>query len=165
MRKLTNKTHTRRVGESLAVMAVLAVSLSLVAAPAGAVDFGLRGGLYTDRSDPFAGVELLAQLGHSRWYLNPNAEYVFVDNGDLVTLNADIHYDFVVGEAFYLWGGGGVAVIFRDRPRRDNETDVGANLIGGIGFKPRGSSIRPYIQGKVIFADESEGVIAFGIRF
>jgi len=144
MRTPRNATFTRRARRSVIALALLAVCPLFLAAPAAGVDFGLRGGVYTDQSDPFAGVELLAQIGSSRWYFNPNAEYVFVEYGDLVTANA---------------------LIFRDRPPRRDDTDAGVNLLAGVGFKPRGSSVRPYIQGKLILADETEGVIAFGIRF
>lgn len=165
MRTPRNATFTRRARRSVIALALLAVCPLFLAAPAAGVDFGLRGGVYTDQSDPFAGVELLAQIGSSRWYFNPNAEYVFVEYGDLVTANADVHYDFVVGEPVYIWAGAGLALIFRDRPPRRDDTDAGVNLLAGVGFKPRGSSVRPYIQGKLILADETEGVIAFGIRF
>lgn len=151
----------------LVMTALLALGLLAPATPATAdgFDFGLRGGVYTDPSDAFVGLELLTRIGQSRWFFNPNGEFVFVENGDLVTVNADVHYDFRVDEPVYVWAGGGLALIFRDRPRRDGETDAGVNLLAGVGFKPRDTRIRPYVQGKLILSDETEGVIAFGIRF
>lgn len=143
----------------------LALLFSAVPAAAEGFDFGLRGGVYTDESDAFVGVELLTRLGRSPWFFNPNFEYVFVDNGDLSTLSFDFHYDFRVQGPVYLWAGGGPALVFRQPDRRDNETDGAFNLLAGIGFKLRGSAIRPYIQGKVILSDETESAIAFGVRF
>lgn len=152
---------------SITVLALTASILLLVPQPAeGQVDFGVRGGIYGD--DAFVGAELLFPLQGS-WYLNPNVEWVFVDNGDLFSVNGDVHYDFETGGNYYAWGGGGLALLFRDfdRPRfrdDDSETDVGVNLLGGLGFNP-GGALRPYVQGKITLADDTEGSIAFGVRF
>lgn len=131
-------------------------------------DLGIRGGIYTEDTDPFVGVELLTRVGDSSWFFNPNFEAVFVDNGDLYTLNGDFHYDFEPSGSIDLWAGGGPALIFRDFDRRgrgdDSETDVGLNLLAGIGFNPS-ARIRPYIQGKLILSDDNEAAVAFGVRF
>lgn len=151
---------------------MLAAGLAfLIAAPASAQwDFGVRGGLYTEDSDPFLGVELLTRMGDSSWYFNPNVEAVFVDNGDLFTVNGDFHYDFEPAGSVDFWAGGGPALIFRDFDRGrfsrgdDSETDLGLNLLAGIGFNP-GASVRPYVQAKLILSDDTEGALAFGVRF
>lgn len=141
-----------------------------IASPALAQwDFGIRGGIYTEDSDPFLGLELLTRMGDSSWFFNPNFEAVFVDNGDLFTLNGDFHYDFEPAGSVDFWAGGGPAVIFRDRDRGrfrddDSETDLGLNLLAGLGFNPR-ASIRPYVQAKLILSDDTEGALAFGVRF
>jgi hypothetical protein len=135
------------------------------------IDFGVRGGLYSDAEAGFLGAELLTGISRN-WFLNPNLEYVFVDDGDLWTLNLDAHYDFRTGAPYYVWAGGGPAVIFSslDPPRGcrrcddDSETDLGLNLLAGVGFG-KGQAIRPYVQGKVILSDNTEAVIAFGLHF
>jgi hypothetical protein len=145
-------------------VAILALAL-LAPATAQAVDFGVRAGVYADESDAFVGVEALAGLG-GPWYFNPNAEFVFVDNGNLFTINGDVHYDFDVDSPAYVWIGGGPALIVRDpdRPRNaDSETDFGLNLLAGIGWKASG--FVPYVQGKVVLSDETEAVLGFGVRF
>ncbi|HYH47352.1 MAG TPA: hypothetical protein VEG34_16855 [Thermoanaerobaculia bacterium] len=150
-------------------LAVLVLSLLLTPAQAAAdTDFGVRGGLYTDSSSGFVGVELLTGIT-DRWFFNPNAEYVFVDDGDLATINLDAHYDLPLRAAADVWLGGGLAVVFSDldRPGRrddDSETDIGVNLLAGIGFLRR-EAVRPYVQGKILIADETEAVIAVGVRF
>jgi hypothetical protein len=142
-----------------------------IASPALAQwDFGIRGGLYTEDSDPFVGIEGLTRMGASRWYFNPNFEAVFVDNGDLFTVNGDFHYDFEPSGSVDFWAGGGPALIFRDFDRgrfgrgNDTETDLGLDLLAGLGFNPR-ASVRPYFQAKLILSDDTEGVVAFGVRF
>ncbi len=164
---LNFKPLTRRRRHQRALWTLLTLGFLLAAGPAAAdgFDFGLRGGIYTDESDAFVGAELLTRIGHGEWFFNPNVELVFVDRGDLATLNFDFHYDFRVQGPVYLWAGGGPALVFRNPDRGDDETDGALNLLAGIGFKLRNSSVRPYIQGKAILSDETEGSIAFGIRF
>jgi hypothetical protein len=150
-----------RVAGALAV-----AGLFLIPSTAKAdLDFGVRGGFYDDADAGFLGGELLWGVTR-QWFFNPNLEYVFVDDGSLMTLNADVHYDFPTRSPFYVWAGGGPAVIFRDPDCRncDSENDFGLNLLGGIGFG-KGQALRPYIQGKVILSDDTEAVLAVGIRF
>jgi len=149
------------------VTALSIVTASLAARPAVAdVDVGVRGGYYTDAEDGFLGADLLMQISDTRWFFNPNIEYVFVDPGDLATLNLDVHYDLDTdNDDVYIWLGGGPAIIFRDddRPNGDDETDLGLNLLGGIGWQFE--SFVPYVQAKAIIADDNEVVLAVGVRF
>lgn len=153
---------------TLAAAALATLAAFSAPAPAAAqVDFGVRGGVYTDIEEGFLGVELLMPVT-GQWFFNPNIEYVFVDPGSLWTLNGDFHYDFAQSGNLTFWAGGGLAVLFRDfddrRGRRDDsETDVGANLLAGLGAV-RGT-IRPYGQVKVILSDDTEAVLAVGVRF
>jgi hypothetical protein len=89
---------------------------------------------------------------------------VFVENGSLVTYNADFHYDFAVDRKTFFWLGGGLGVVRVNPEGPDNsETDAAANFLGGIGFRA-GSTI-PYLQAKVIAKSGTEFVLAFGVRF
>lgn len=167
------KAYARRV----VVAAGLALAAGLLPQTAGAIDFGIRGGLYTNAEEAFLGLELLSRIQRSQWYFNPNVEYVFVDNGDLITVNLDFHYDFRTSGEYNAWIGGGPAILFCDRDRGrprpdlpcdldddDSDTAPGLNLLAGLGFNPHGP-VRPYVQGKIILADDSEAVIAIGLRF
>lgn len=153
---------------SLAAAALAAVAAVLAPAPAEAqIDLDLRAGLYTDVEEAFIGAGILTGVT-GNWYFNPNVEYVFVDPGSLWTLNGDFHYDFARRGNWSFWGGAGPALIFRDfddRRRRDDdsETDFGANLLAGFGMV-RGT-VRPYGQFKVILSDDTEAVLALGLRF
>jgi hypothetical protein len=139
-------------------------------AHAAEIDFGLRAGIYSDADGGFVGAEALTSIGR-RWFFNPNAELVFVDDGSLWSLNADAHYDLPTSANLAVWVGGGPALIFRevDRPRgcprceEIDETDVGLNLLAGIGTK-RGA-MRPYAQAKVVLSDDTEAVLGVGLRF
>jgi hypothetical protein len=152
---------------------LLAVALSIgVAAlcpsPSAAdVDVGIRGGVYTDVGEPFLGADLLMQIRDTRWFFNPNLEYVFVDPGDLATLNLDVHYDLDTdNDDLYVWLGGGPAIVFRDDEGRgddEDDTDLGINLLGGVGWQLE--AFVPYVQAKALIADDSEVVLAVGVRF
>jgi hypothetical protein len=153
----------RRVIPILVSAALLALLILPVAA--SAADFGVRTGFYSEANEGYVGAEVLVNMSRS-WFFNPNAEYVFIDNGTLMTFNGDVHYDFEVNGPTYVWAGGGPAVILRDPdfPRRsDRETELGVNLLAGIGW--RASSVVPYLQGKVTLSDNNEAAVAFGVRF
>lgn len=160
MRGKSGRTYT------LAATLALAIALSGSEPARAQWDFGVRGGLYADVEELFLGLELLTRVGDSPWWFNPNVEFVFVDPGDLWTLNLDFHYDFDTDDRdTYVWAGGGPAVVFRDRGGRfdDDETDPGLNLLAGVGWQLE--EIVPYLQGKILLADDSEAVIAVGVRF
>jgi hypothetical protein len=160
---------TRRKRRQIRPLALLVVALLVPAAAAAAdVDFGIRAGEYTDVGEPFIGVEINYPITRD-WWFNPNLEYVLVDDGDLMTINGDFHYDFHVDDPLYVWAGGGPALILADcddPPRQDcpgEENDFGLNLLGGVGFQA--GPVVPYGQIKAIVSDENEFVVAFGVRF
>jgi hypothetical protein len=152
---------------------LLAVALSigiaaLCSSPSAAdVDVGVRGGVYTDVGEPFLGADLLMRISDTRWFFNPSLEYVFVDPGDLATLNLDAHYDLDTdNDDLYVWLGGGPAIVFRDDEGRgddEDDTDLGLNLLGGVGWQLE--AFVPYVQAKALIADDSEVVLAVGVRF
>jgi hypothetical protein len=151
-----------RINPRLVATTTLAALVStLSAAPARAANVGVRVGLYTEPTDPFVGAELLLGLS-DQVYLNPNAEYIFRDNQTYMTFNGDLHYDFRT-HGPYVWIGAGLAVIYHnpDGPA-EATTDVGANLLLGIGARGR---VIPYVQAKLVVKDNTQLVIAAGIRF
>jgi len=126
-------------------------------------DAGVRAGYYADTEEPFLGAELLGDVGPRGLYFNPNFEWVLIDDRDLWTLNGDFHYDFSTQGEWSVWAGGGPAIVFRENRRGDEDNDFGANLLAGVGMN-RGA-VRPYVQGKILLADETEAVIGVGLRF
>ena len=126
--------------------------------------FGIRTGVYTDLSDLFVGAEYVAPVG-SNVFLNPNVEYVFVSSGDYWTFNFDAHYDFPTYSALFVWTGGGLGVLhFNPEGPADGSTDLGLNLLFGLGFNTT-SNLIPYIQGKAILSDNTDFELGFGLRF
>jgi hypothetical protein len=110
------------------------------------------------------GGEYLANLG-SNVYLNPNIEFVLVDNGSMFTLNMDAHYDIPTRANIYIWAGGGLGLIyFNPEGAGDSHTDAGLSILFGLGFITS-SRLIPYIQAKGIISDNSNFALAFGLRF
>ena len=138
----------------------------LLAAPAAAraePRFGVRFGYYTEAEAPFLGAEMLFRIVPDI-YFNPNVEAVFVDDGHSFSINGDFHYDFLSGRRTFVWLGAGLGVV-SSHPEEpaEGETDVGLNLLAGIGAR-RGRVI-PYAQAKVILKSDTEFVIGVGLRF
>jgi hypothetical protein len=152
-----------RRASCFAKIATVALVLVLASvATAGARDmFGVRTGIYTDVDKPFIGIEGLFGVGHSL-YLNPNFEYVFQDEPKYMTFNLDLHYDFHTHSRAYVWAGAGLGVLYTDPDVGDSNTDLGLNLLFGVGLK---GNVVPYVQAKVVVANDSVFVIAFGVRF
>lgn len=152
----------------LAFAAALFCTYVFFAAPASAdLMPGIRGGFYTDGIDgAFIGGEVLASVADTNWFINPNAEFVFADEGNLFTFNFDFHYDLTTHAPVYFWVGGGPAILYFDPDHKfaESQTDFGFNLLFGLGFKT-GGSIVPYIQPKIILSDDTAFSIAFGVRF
>jgi hypothetical protein len=124
--------------------------------------FGVRTGVYTDASAGFIGGEVVTSIAPS-WYFNPNLEIALAGDRNVVTANGDFHYDFVFNRPYWVWAGGGPAVIHRDMPEGDR-TEVGANFLGGFGWKVQ-AKVTPYVQAKVTLSNNDEAVLAFGVRF
>jgi len=138
----------------------------LLAAPAPSLaeTAGVRVGVYTDMKDLFVGGELLFPVAY-RFYVNPNVEWVFVSNGTYMTFNLDAHLDLVPRRsAAFLWVGGGLGIIYNKPEGAGGHADTGFNLLGGLGWRT-GSGLIPYLQVKMIFADETQGVVGIGLRF
>jgi hypothetical protein len=155
---------TRTIGTCVLAMGLLAAAAA-TQVRAG-VDGDVRAGAYADAEAPMVGGGMLFDLEKSKhWFFNPNAELVFPDEGDLLTLNGDFHYDFASSKRVSYWVGAGPAVLLADDDLGgDNDNaDFGANLLGGLGAVH--GDVRPFGQVKVTLADDTEAALLFGIRF
>ncbi|MCI0413087.1 hypothetical protein L0222_09830 [bacterium] len=127
---------------------------------------GARVGAFFDAESAFIGGEVVADLTEN-WSIVPNVEYVFLDNASQFNFNFDFQYNIRTDSRFEFWAGAGPAIIHVDpeNVNRDSETDFGANLFAGVGFPLRDARILPYVQPKLILADNVEFALAFGVRF
>jgi hypothetical protein len=142
------------------VVAIAAVFLALlILAPQAeaqrVTQWGVRGGVYFDETEPFIGAEALMPLARN-WFFNPNIEHAFGDQ-NLTTLNADVHYDLPTRDRNFIWVGAGLAGLLGD------DSDLGLNVLVGYGL--RRGSVTPYVQLKGILSDNNQVVLGGGIRF
>jgi hypothetical protein len=125
---------------------------------------GGRAGAYPDEGQAFVGAEFLSSIDDTNdWFVNPNVEFAFADESDLVALSCDFHYDLDTQGRLAAWVGAGPSVLIEDREFAGSDADLGVNLIAGFGAKH--GKTRPYFQGKVIVADEPMAVVGVGVRF
>jgi peptidoglycan/LPS O-acetylase OafA/YrhL len=150
---------------NLMVAALAVAALATTAIPThAATDMDLRFGVYTD-ADAFAlGGGLLTPLGSNRgWFFNPNIEVALPGDGSVLTLNADLHYDFPTDGGVSPYLGAGPAVVRVSPDGGDADTELGLNLFAGIAGKQ--GTVRPFAQIKGMFAGGSDVALMGGIRF
>ncbi|MDZ7722291.1 MAG: hypothetical protein U5R06_05540 [candidate division KSB1 bacterium] len=143
---------------------IIGMMMLVMTLPAQTADFGVRVGSYTDMEELFVGGELLTPLARHT-YLNPNIEYILLEDATYMTFNLDAHYDFFHSRRAFMWAGAGLAIQYFDWDGKDNSnTETGLNLLMGLGFDTVGD-VTPYIQGKLILGDYDDFVIGLGLRF
>jgi hypothetical protein len=143
---------------------VVMVALAAITPARSDTTFGVRTGVYTEENAAFMGGEVVTTIA-SNWYFNPNLEVAMSADRDVVTVNGDFHYDFFQDRPYWVWAGGGPAVIHReDDPSSSSDTAFGVNVLGGIAWKTS-SKVSPYLQAKVTVSNDDEAVLAFGVRF
>jgi hypothetical protein len=96
-----------------------------------------------------------------RLELYPSFDYYFVDPGSLWQLNGDLKYK-LREEHNWFYLGGGIAVTRRSVGDFDN-TDVGANLIGGWETLI-GQRVHPYLEGRLTLSEETSFQFAGGLN-
>ena len=124
------------------------------------VEKGVRVGYYEESRDGFFGVD--AKFNLLNISVNPNFEWVFVDDGDLFTLNLDGFIDLGTFPLVNTWVGAGYGLIYTKPEVKDSQTDYAFNLIAGAGLS---LPLDPYLMIKLVVMDNSSFVVAGGIRF
>ena len=150
----------RKVILSSLVVCSLIVAVGSHNAYAKPIQFGVRGGTYSDPSDPFIGAD--AKIGLGGFHVIPNIEWVFVDGGDFFTLNVDGTMTIFPIPILDPYVGAGVGWV-RVKPDNLDATNEGAfNLIGGVSFNV---PLDPFVQIKYVITEDNTWVFAVGARF
>lgn len=151
-----------RNGKFIIVSIVLLV---VGATSVSATTFGVRAGYYFDADAVAVGTEILTPIDtEQHWFFNPNFELAMGDVRDMAMVSADFHYDFQPSTSSAIWAGAGPAMIIIDRgPYSDDDTELGANFLLGMGSNT--GNVRPYAQFKATVMDNSEASLAIGLRF
>jgi hypothetical protein len=145
------------------ILACLILACGASVANAG-VDGDMRSGYNTTLEEASLGGGVLLAIGPSgNWFANPNAEVIFRDSGDAGSINGDVHYDFPSNSSATYWLGAGAAIVHRNPGSGNGNTDLGLNLLAGLGA--RTGMVRPFVQGRVTVMEDTEATILVGVRF
>jgi hypothetical protein len=110
----------------------LTCALVITAAPAGAQDFGIRGGASVNPNQLYLGAHVEAGPLVDRVYFRPNVEVGFGDDLTLTTINLEFLYRHPLPRSEWgIYGGGGPAINFYNFDGGD-ETEAGFNLLFGL---------------------------------
>jgi hypothetical protein len=148
------------------LMALLLLGLTAPAvAHAGPIVWSLSGGRY----DALAGTDqpyfagLGARLGVGQFALAPNAEWLFVEDAKVYTLNLDATMVIVPTGAASVWIGGGLCYRTVDTELGEAVKERGTNLLIGAGTS---LPLKPYAQAKWVLEDDnSPFALSVVIRF
>ena len=105
---------------------------------------------------PMIGGDMVWAMGGG-FILNPGVEI----SEDLISTNADVHYDIEIHRDAAFWIGSGIALLNPE----NQDLDVGVNLIAGVGTRRAGRII--YTQVKLTAPSDYDSftTLAVGIRF
>lgn len=146
------------------------VLAALLVAPWSANAFGLSGiGARVGDVDPDGAGNALMVGGHlefeesaTRFHLQPGLMYWSADGVNDVNPNFDVMYHFSPASSVGPYLGAGAGMHFYSYDRSDfNNTDVGANLFGGVVFPA--ASQRWFIEGRYVATDRSQTMISGGV--
>ena len=130
------------------------------------VSGGLRAG-FTSSPDQFVvGGQLELSPVAEHLYIVPSAEVGFGDHLTTLAFNGDLQYRFLVRDsAVHPYAGGGLAVYYVNVDGGGSDTNLGADILGGIFFNER-SGTPMFVDVKLGLTDEvPDWKFIFGINF
>ena len=130
------------------------------AAALNVIQPGVRTGIYEDGDNWFLGVDVKTKVAMIA--VNPNFEWIFVDNANSFTLNVDGLLTVFPIPLLDPYVGAGIGTFYVKPDNRDSKNDFAFNLIGGVSFNVK---LNPYVQIKYVITDNNTWVIAGGIHF
>ena len=148
---------------TLAILAALAVITPAHDACAAPIGFTVMGGFYSGGLDEaFLGGGVRVGLGSLAG--TAYGEYVFVDNGNAYSLNADFTIPLLPLGVASIYAGAGAGALIVDPENAGSHTNSVVNLLVGAGLNA--VPLKPYGQIKYVITDgEDPFVFAIGARF
>ena len=98
----------------------------------------------------------------SQFAFYPSLDVYTPDDGNRFGFNGDMKFSFPVSSGPQFYVGGGVGVMSRS-VGDFSSTDVGANLL--LGLESRTTWVHPFVEGKILFQDESQFMLIGGLNF
>lgn len=145
---------------------IVAGALAFAISPAMADQrqgINVTAGNYVDIHQPYLGVGYQMPIS-SRWSIEPNAEYVFLNAGHMYTFNVDGRYLMNPSGNNPMYVGAGLGMIRRNYGFADT-TDSALNLSWGVDFNGYTGPFTPFINTKAVFSNNSDFAVSFGVRF
>jgi hypothetical protein len=127
---------------------------------------GLRVG-FTSSPDQFVvGGQLYFSPVAERLYIVPSGEVGFGDHATTLAFNGDLQYRFLVHDAkVHPYAGGGLAVFYVNLDGGGSDTNLGADILGGMFFNER-SGNPMFVEAKLGLTDEvPDWKFIFGVNF
>jgi len=149
----------------LSALTLCVAALALAAAPASAAPIGWEafGGLQTNGNNDFL-LGAGARLSLASITVIPNAEYYFVDHGNMYTLNVDATMSVLPMGVASGFIGAGLGMLTFDPEAGDSNTNSAVNLLAGVGLNA--VPMKPFAQLKYVFTDGDDPILLeAGIRF
>jgi hypothetical protein len=109
------------------------------------------------------GGQLEFETGGSRWHLTPGLQYWSSDGVSDVNPNVDAYYHFNPSGTVTPYLGGGLGLHAYSREGRGSDTDLGANLFGGLRFP--GHRSHYFIESRYVLADRPQFGLQGGVLF
>ena len=164
---LRSKNPLGVVPPAIVTAGLLALTLLIPAAShAGPIGWNLAGGRYDNLTgtDHPTFVSFGPRVSLASFILIPSAEWLFVDGGDLYTLNVDAAMVVVPAGVASGWVGGGVGFRTATPDNGGSTTVRTTNLLAGVGLNV--IPFKPYAQIKWVLEDGQKPVaISAGVRF
>jgi len=158
------QSRSDRAGWDAALRWVFPVVLLVVIASAAQAQrshVGPRIGVNFDGDDVLIGGQFTVPIaGRLEFY--PSLDIYLPDDGSLLGFNGDLKYRFPTGEELQFYAGGGFNYLYRSVDG-ESDGDVGVNLLGG--FETRRGWIHPFVEGRVLFHDNSSFQLVGGLNF
>jgi hypothetical protein len=101
----------------------------------------------------------------SNLYLSPSLEFGFGDDVTIVQVNGDLVYVLKESGSLHPYFGGGVGLAFADADNAGSDTNVGANLFGGLRFARGDRESHFFVEGRFGIGDLPEFKILGGWNF
>jgi hypothetical protein len=114
---------------------------------------GLQGGVY-------AGLPTVKRL-----HIGGDVTYYLVDNFTLLTLEPNVHFDFVQMPVLDVYAIGGLNVVYaRASLFGFTETEVDVGLLAGIGAEAKAGPLHPFVDLKVALHEDPYFAASGGLR-
>ncbi len=141
-------------------LAALLVAVSAPGAAAQNTHVGARIGYNFDSKEAVLSANLAVPMT-SRVDFYPSLDVYTPDRGNKIGFNGDVKIGFPLGTGSRWYAGGGIGIVNRNVGEFAN-TDVGANLLGGM--ESTVGWIHPFVEGKVLLHDRTQFQLIGGIN-